>query len=119
MKEELPKKKKKKKREIWDPKPTRLVEKENARWIKDNGLKAEQFGVDPLWLVQAQIIASNLLKHNAKLLGQNQADSLNNFLRQTKTIKRRAITEKQCYSVMNIGTQINRKLFKAHRQIKA
>ena len=88
-------------------------------WVKSNGLDPKKFSVDPIWLVQAEMIAANLLRHNSNLLGQNQADSLNNFLRQTKTAKRRDITQKQCYTVMNIGTQINRKLFKAHRQSKA
>jgi hypothetical protein len=108
----------KKKREIWHPRPSHLVEKENAQWIKQNGLRAENFSVDPHWLVQAEMIAANLLRHNSNLLGQNQADSLNNFLRQTKSSKRRDITQKQCYTVMNIGKQINRKLFKAHKAIK-
>jgi hypothetical protein len=87
-------------------------------WVKSNGLDPKLFSVDPIWLVQAEMIAANLLRHNSNLLGQNQADSLNNFLRQTKSVKRRAITEKQCYTIMNIGTQINRKLFKANRQLK-
>jgi len=87
-------------------------------WLKTNGLKPENFSVEPKWLVQAEMIATNLLKHHGKLLEQNQAHTLNNFLRQTKSAKRRDITERTCYTVMNIGTKINRKIFKANRQLK-
>lgn len=83
-------------------------------WLKVNGLDPKTFHVDELHIVQARKIATNLLKNNSKLLGQNQAQTLNNFLK----AKTKTITLKQCYSVMNIGTQINRKLYKIKAKSK-
>ena len=91
---------------------------QELKWLKDNGLNANTVYSLPSYLVQAQKIAHNLLKHHARLLGQNQAATLNNFLN-TMTFgnKRRKITKQQCYKVMNIGTEVNRKVFKQHRQL--
>ncbi len=85
-------------------------------WLKQNGLKPELLTAVDVELLQAQKIAHNLLKHHARLLGMNQAATLNNFLNaMTFGNKRRRITKQQCYKVMNIGTEVNRKVFKQHR----
>jgi len=85
-------------------------------WLKQNGLKPELLTALDIELLQAQKIAHNLLKHHAQLLGQNQAATLNNFLRaMTFGSQRKKITKRQCYTVMNIGTEVNRKVFKQHR----
>ncbi len=85
-------------------------------WLKQNGLKPELLTALDTELLQAQKIAHNLLKHHAKLLEQNQAATLNNFLRaMTFGSQRKKITKRQCYTVMNIGTEVNRKVFKQHR----
>jgi hypothetical protein len=94
------------------------AEKLTDNWLRQNGIdpsKLNEFGVQ---LLQAQMIATNLLKHHAKLLGQNEAASLNNFLMAVRNSKqRRRLTLKSCYKVMNIGTDVNRKLFKINRQL--
>ncbi len=94
-------------------------EKQTKLWLKDNGLNAEHFADIDLHLVQAQKIATNILKHHAEYLGQNEAHSLNNFLLAMRNGKKRAkLTTASAYKVMNIGNAVNRKLFKAHKKVK-
>ena len=91
-------------------------EQQTTRWLKDNGLNAEYFADIDLHLVQAQQIATNILKHHAKLLGQNEAHVLNNFLQAiTNKKKRSKLKVAQAYKVMNIGNAVNRKMFKAYK----
>lgn len=95
-------------------KQARKDEQQARRWLKDNGLNAEYFADIELHLVQAQQIATNILKHHAKLLGQNEAHVLNNFLQAINNKKKRAkMNAAQAYKVMNIGNAVNRKMFKA------
>jgi len=52
-----------------------------SKWLKENGLN-ERYYTDTdvgLHLVQAQKIATNILKSNSRMLGQNEAAILNNF----------------------------------------
>jgi hypothetical protein len=89
-------------------------------WLRDNGISSKQFND---WrietdLLQAQKIAHNLLKHHGKLLGQNEAATLNNFIHaMTSKQKRSKLTKANCYKVMNIGTAVNRKLFRQYRTL--
>ena len=62
--------------------------------------------------LHATRIATNILKHDAKLLEQNQVHTLQTFLQAAQGKDRNKITQGQCFKIMNIGTQINRKLFK-------
>jgi hypothetical protein len=62
-------------------------------------------------VIQTRTIAINLLKHNSKLLGQNEAAVLNNFLQ--KTFKQGAytkITERQCHKIINMATTVNQRI---------
>ena len=94
-------------------------EKQTKLWLKDNGLSADYFAEIELHLVQAQKIATNILKYHAHLLGQNEAHSLNNFLLAMRNRKKRVrLTTASAYKVMNIGNAVNRKLFKAHKKVK-
>jgi hypothetical protein len=98
---------------------TQKAEKQTKKWLQDNGLNNDYFADIELHLAQAQKIATNILKNHAKLLGQNEAHTLNNFLQAIKNRKKRAkITATQAYRVMNIGNAVNRKLFKAYKAIK-
>ncbi len=98
---------------------TRKSEKQTKEWLKDNGLSADYFVDVALHLAQAQKVAANILKYHAHLLEQNQAHSLNNFLRAVRSSKLRPrITATHAYKVMNIGNAVNRKLFKAHKKVK-
>lgn len=95
------------------------AEKQTDNWLRQNGLDPNKLTEFRLHLLQAQMIATNLLKDHAKLLGQNEAASLNNFLKAMRNGKqRRKLTLKSCYKVMNIGKDVNRKIFKTNRQLK-
>lgn len=95
---------------------TRISEKQTAEWLKQNGLNVEYFADIQLHLIQAQKIATNILKNHAIHLGQNEAHTLNNFLLAMNSKKKRAkLTTAQAYKVMNIGNAVNRKMFKASR----
>lgn len=97
-------------------KQTRKAEQQTANWLKQNGLNVEYFTDIKLHLVQAQKIATNILKNHAKHLGQNEAHTLNNFLLAMRSKKKRAkLTTAQAYKVMNIGNTVNRKMFKASK----
>ena len=89
-------------------------------WLLENGLCAKQLIKIELVLLQAQKIAHNLLKHNATLLEQDQAVTLNTFLRaMIHGNTRRRLNTRHAHKIMNIGTEVNRKLFKQHKHIKA
>lgn len=98
----------------------RKDENQTSAWLKQQGISPEYFAQTKIYLLQAQKVATNILKNHAKLLEQNQANTLNNYLRaMTNTKKRNKLTEAQAHKVMNIGTQANRKLFKQHRQLNS
>ena len=87
-------------------------EKLIKKWATDIGSNAKRVFADNIDLVQATRIATNLLKHDAKLLEQNQVHTLQNFLQAAQGKDRNKITQGQCFKIMTIGTKINRKLFK-------
>lgn len=94
-------------------------ERNSNYWLKANGISPKMLMAERLDLLQAQKIAHNLLKHHVKLLGQNEAASLNNFLLAMHDgKKRKKLTKGSCYKIMNIGSAVNRKLFTANRKIK-
>ena len=82
------------------------------KWATDIGSNAKRVFADNIELVHATRIATNLLKHDAKLLEQNQVQVLQAFLQAAQGKDRNKITQGQCFKIMNIGTKINRKLFK-------
>ncbi len=89
------------------------------KWLKSNGLNPNTFCDTPLNLVQAQKTAHNLLKHHSKLLTVDESKLLKTFLfqlRQKCLIKKVLIAN--LYRVMNLGTKINRQLFKQHQALK-
>jgi hypothetical protein len=89
-------------------------------WLRENGIQPKQFrdwDIDT-HLLQAQKIAHNLLRHHGKLLGQNEVETLNTFIKSMPSPRsRNKLTKASCYKVMNIGTAVNRKLFKQHKNI--
>ena len=90
------------------------------KWLKENGLTETTAYTLPIHLVQAQKIAFNLLKHNSQYLKHNEIKTLNNFLKAMSfTNLRVRLTNTHCLKVMNIGTSVNRKLFKAYKSHEA
>lgn len=95
------------------------AEQQTSKWLKDNGLNEKYFAEVQLHLVQAQKIASNILKFNSKLLGQNEVATLNTYLQaMNNKAKRAKLTLSNARKVMNIGTAVNRKMFKAVKVLK-
>jgi len=94
------------------------ADRETDRWLQQQGIDPIAFADIDILLLQAQIVATRCLKHHGKLLGQNEAASLNTFLRAMSSGKaRRKLRERDAHRVLNIGAQVNRKLFKQHRQL--
>ena len=89
-------------------------------WLKQNGFNEKYFAVVAVELLQAQKFATNILKESGRYLDQNQAATLNNFLlAMSRKDKRKKLTKKQAHTVMNIGKEVNRKLFKAYKKTQA
>lgn len=94
-------------------------EKLTNEWLKANGLDSKTFAEWNKELVQAQMIATNLLKHHAHALNESQTKTIKRFLAAIKNHKLRdKIKKGNCYQVMNIGAAVNRQVFKAHRKNK-
>ncbi len=86
-------------------------------WLRSQGLSADDFTNLDLLLLQAQQIAHNCLKHHGRLLDHHEAEVLNQFLRcLNKKTSRQRIKSAQAYKVMNIGTSLNRRVFKQLKQ---
>jgi hypothetical protein len=81
-------------------------------WLKSNGIGINQIYVGTAELFQAQSMATTTLRNHGSLLEQNQAAVLNNFLRAARSNKRDKITQAQCFKVLNITKQAQRKLAK-------
>jgi len=88
-------------------------------WLKSHGLRPDNFAAIALEQARATVVATALLKQRVGLVNTQQAQVLEQFAQQTARKAGRAqITQAQCFEVLNIGTQANRKLFKLHRQLK-
>ena len=85
-------------------------------WIKQQGLNTGTFGITNLQLVQAQQTAHTLLTAHKHLLNQKQIQTLKAF-QQKITNKRTKLKPESAYQVLNIGTKINRQLFRANKKI--
>jgi hypothetical protein len=78
-------------------------------WLKSNGISVNQIYVGSAQLFLAQKLATTTLKDHVQLLQQNQAAVLNNFLRAANGQQRIKITQAQCFKVLNITKQAQRK----------
>jgi tellurite resistance protein len=88
-------------------------------WLKRHGLRPDNFAAIALEQARATVVATALLKQRVGLVDASQKRVLEHFALKTSTKAGRAtITQNQCYQVLNIGKQANRKLFKLHRQLK-
>jgi hypothetical protein len=88
-------------------------------WLKSHGLRPDNFALIALEQARATVVATALLRQRVGLVNTQQAQVLERFAQQTARKAGRAqITQAQCFEVLNIGTQANRKLFKLHRKLK-
>ena len=86
--------------------------KKTNAWLKSNGIGINQIYVGTAELFQAQSMATTTLRDHGSLLEQNQAATLNNFLLAARSNKRNKITQGQCFKVLNISKQAQRKCAK-------
>ena len=90
-------------------------------WLANNGINVAHIYAGTAELFQATKLATTTLKEWGKLLDEKQVQALNQFLKSTRSVKSRdKITQGQCFKVMNIAKQAQRKSAKFNRhQIKA
>ena len=89
-----------------------------ADWLRDIGLNDKTFNTTNLIIVRAQTMAHTLLTQHRALLSNSQLHSLTAFEQACGNKReRQRITDTFCHCVMNISTNINRKLFKQHRKL--
>ncbi len=95
--------------------------KHTDAWLATNGVNVSHIYAGTAELFQATKLATATLKDWGPLLEQTQAHTLNKFLMATRVVSRRnKITQGQCFKVMNIAKQAQRKSAKFNRhQIKA
>ena len=95
--------------------------KQTDAWLATNGVNVAHIYAGTAELFQATKLATTTLKDWARLLEQTQVQTLNKFLMATRVVSKRGkITQGQCFRVMNIAKQAQRKSAKFNRhQIKA
>ncbi len=93
------------------------ADKKTAEWLKLNGMDEKSFTVIDLPFLQAQQVAFALMKYHAALLNEEQTDLLTTYLEDIKhKTKRKTVTKTRVYKVLNLGTKINRQIFKAYKR---
>ena len=86
-------------------------------WLANNGINVAHIYAGTAELFQATKLATTTLKEWGKLLDEKQVQALNQFLKSTKLVKSRdKITQGQCFKVMNIAKQVQRKSAKLGKQ---
>jgi hypothetical protein len=91
--------------------------KQTDDWLANNGVNVAHIYAGTAELFQASKLATATLKDCGRLLEQNQAHALNNFLKATRSFAaRNKITQGQCFKVMNIAKQAQRKSAKFNKQ---
>jgi len=89
-------------------------------WLKQNGIAIKHMDKMDLCLQQAQMVATNLLKHHAQWLSSKELALLTTY---TKTVHIKAKQNGACramaYKVLNLGKRMNRKLFRQHKATNA
>ena len=89
------------------------------QWLKSHGLRPQNFALIALEQARATLVATELLQQRVGHINAKQTQALKSFALQTRTKAGRAqITQNQCFRVLNIGKQANRKLFKQNRHFK-
>ena len=88
-------------------------------WLKSHGLRPDNFAAIALEQARASLVAAELLRQRVGLINTQQTQVLEHFAQQAaRKAGRATITQNQCYQVLNIGKQANRRFFKEHRQLK-
>ena len=95
--------------------------KQTNAWLATNGVNVAHIYAGTAELFQATKLATETLKDWGSLLEQSQSQTLNKFLMATRVVnKRNNITQGQCFRVMNIAKQAQRRSAKFNKhQVKA
>lgn len=92
--------------------------KQTDDWLAKNGVNVAHIYAGTSELFQATKLATATLNDWGNLLEQNQAHTLNNFLKATRSVRtRNKITQGQCFKVMNIAKQLQRKSAKFNKKL--
>ena len=88
-------------------------------WLKENGITNRLFNKVQVFQLQAYKTAKNILKHNVELLKNGEYEQLISYCKAILNSRQRnSITKRNTYEILNIGTRINRQLFRQYRKIK-
>ena len=91
---------------------------EADNWIREIGLNPHDYQSVDVRLLQAQRVAHTLLTEHTNLLDSLQRDTLESFQKRMSCQRsRRKLRPQAANAVLNIGSQINRKIFKEHRAL--
>ena len=95
------------------------VEQIANNWLKENGITNRLFNEAQVFQLQAYKTATNILKHNVELLKNGEYEQLTSYCEAILNSRQRnSITKRNTYEILNIGTRINRQLFRQYRKIK-
>ena len=87
-------------------------------WLNDNGITQTLFNKVQVFQLQTYKTAKNILKHNVELLKNGEYELLTSYCKAILNSRQRnSITKHNTYQILNIGTRINRQLFRQYRKI--
>ena len=93
--------------------------KQTDDWLAQHGINVAHIYADTAELFQATKLATTTLKDCGRLLEHNQAHTLNQFLKATRSARtRNKITQGQCFKVMNIAKQAQRRSAKLRKETR-
>ncbi len=87
------------------------------KWLKTNAIE-KVFEKEDTLKAKAYVAATNILKHNVELLKNGEYELLTDYCSAILNSKQRSsITKRNTYQILNLGKQVNRKLFKQYRKL--
>ena len=96
---------------------TKTNDAQTTAWLRDNGMTEKQFQDLPVIVLQAQRVATTLLQNHQDKITKAKLRQLKTYKKAMRnSTKRKKLTTTQARTILNIGTQANRKLFKQLRQ---
>ena len=96
---------------------TKTNDAQTTAWLRDNGMTEKQFRDLPVIFLQAQRVAAALLQNHQDKITKAKLRQLKTYTQAMRnSTKRKKLTTTQARTILNIGTQANRKLFKQLRQ---
>ena len=85
-------------------------------WLRDIKLDVTYFNTTHIKLLQAQRLANSLLSSNSTLLTTTQIKELQAFIKKMNNKKTRIkLNQSQAYPILNLGTKINRQIFRSKK----